>query len=59
MTWKRSTCCLLVLACLAQVGCAGARRNPLADHDKPHVEPPSSSGDKLADLQKELSLYSD
>lgn len=59
MTWKRLTYALLLLACLAQAGCAGAGLHPLANHNKPRVEPPSSSGDDHADLQKELSLYSD
>ena len=39
MNRKRLGCSLLLLACMVQAGCAGARRHPLADHDKPHVEP--------------------
>jgi hypothetical protein len=60
MTWKRPACSLLFLACLVQAGCAGSPRHPLANHNKPRVEPPPpSSGDDHAELQKELNLYSD
>ncbi len=62
MTPIRGLRLLIVLGCLAPLGCAGAGRYPLREPASParRREPaPPKAADEHADLERELSLYSD
>ncbi len=58
MTTRFGIRLLLALACLAAPGCAGPGRRPPAHRDGDQA-PGADRGDGHAELERELSLYSD
>ena len=58
MAWKRAARPLLIAACLVASGCAGFGRPP-AEREQAQAEEAKSADERHADLERELTLYSD
>jgi hypothetical protein len=58
MSWNRAIRLLLLASCLASPGCARIPRPPL-NGGQAGRETPATSDEEHAELERELSLYSD